>query len=544
MGANQVTTDVVVVGAGAAGLVAATACRLAGLKVLVVEASSVVGGSTAPDTGHVWLPGHPFGGRGAKADDPGEVLAYVDGVVGAPTAASSSARREAFVATAPVLGAWLSRQRVTLYPVRNRPDLHPGVPGWRQNGRVITSGPWDRRMLGDWAGLLGEPAARLEIAPRSARGVVAAARALAQRALSGGDQLVHGGPGVVAQLLLAARRSGIDLWLDAPLTGLLAGDTRVEGVRVLRAGVPVEVRASRAVVLACGGFEASDELRGEHLPLPTDTAWSSGWASNTGVGMAAAAALGAPLVEMDDAWWTLISLFGGVAYRMTAERSLPHGLVVDAAGQRFVDEAGPMPEIGRHLYERNRRVRAVPAWLVVDNRHRQRYPLGPWLPGSAPGRDEDTLVRAESLAELATMIGVDRAGLIGTVVRFNQLAAKGDDPDFGRGASPVDRANGDATLKPNPNLGTVEKAPYWAVPLFPGDVGTKGGVVVDADARVLGDDGQPLLTGLFATSGTAASLFPRTGPGHGAALGSALVDAFRAAAAIVGPGWEDRNQAG
>lgn len=544
MATRTVTTDVVVVGAGAAGLVAATACRDAGLGVVVVEATGVVGGATAPDTGHLWLPGHPFGGRGATADDPAEVTGYIDGVVGEPTAASTPARRAAFAATAPEVGAWLQKHRVTLYPVRNRPDLHPGVPGWRQQGRVLTSGPWDRRMLGAWADRLGASGHELDIAPRSARAVLAAARALASRLVSPSDQLVQGGLGVVAQLLLAANRAGVEIWLGAPMTEVLAGDGRAEGVRVVRDGVPVELRATTAVVLACGGFESDADLRREHLPLPTDPRWSSGYVGNTGAGITAAARLGAPLVEMDDAWWTLVSLFDGTAYRMTAERSLPFGIIVDAAGDRFVDEAGPMPEIGRHLYERNRRVRAIPAWLVVDNQHRQRYQLGPWLPGSGPGRGDATLRRADSLVELARAIGVDHAGLIGTVVRFNQFALKGSDPDFRRGASAVDRANGDAARRPNPTLGPVEKAPYWAVPLYPGDVGTKGGVVVDADARVLGADSRPLLPGLFATTGTAASLFPRTGPGHGAALASALVDAYRAASAITGDSWEVRKQAG
>lgn len=544
MTAGTDVADVVVVGAGAAGLVAATACRQAGLQVVLVEATSVIGGATATDTGHTWLPGHPFGGRGTPGEKPGAVEAYLSGVLGSPSAASSTERRAAFVTTAPELGAWLQRQRVTLYPVRNRPDLHPGVEGWRDFGRVVTSGLWDRRMVGPWSARLGRSHHHVEIAPKSPRGVLAAAGELARRVVSPGRDLVQGGEGFVAQLLRAADRAGVQLWLESPLTELLAGDGRVDGVRVVRDGRPRDLRARRGVILACGGFEADPELRREHLPLPTDAAWSSGWVGNTGRGIMAAASLGAPLAEMDDAWWTLVSRFDGVTYRMTAERSLPFGIVVDAAGDRFVDEAGPMPEIGRHLFRHNRRVRSIPAWLVVDDRHRQRYQLGPWLPGSAPARDDASLVRADTLESLARRIGVEPAGLIGTVVRFNQFAEKGADLDFRRGASPVDRANGHPSRRGHPNLGPLTQAPYWAVPLYPGDVGTKGGLLVDADARVLGADQTPLMRGLFATSGTAASLFPRTGPGHGAALASALVDAYRAASALAAPGWELHTAAG
>ncbi len=543
MAAGAITTDVVVVGGGVAGLVAATACRLAGLEAFVVDTSSVVGGATASDTGHMWLPGHPFGGRGAVADDPGEVAGYLAGVLGSPTDASSEARRAAFASTAPLVGNWLQRQRVTLYPVRHRPDLHPGVPGWREFGRVVTSGPWDRRMLGNWLKYLPEPVATPAIAPRSPRGILTAARELAVRALGPGRDHVQEGLGLVAQVLLAAKRAGVELLLDAPVVELLA-DGRAEGVRVERGGTTRDVLARRAVVLAAGGFEANPDLRREHLPLPTDVAWTCGSPHNTGVPLLAAQRLGAHLVELDDAWWTLVSVFDGVPYRMTAERCLPHSLIVDASGGRFVNEAGPMPEIGRHLYERNRFVRAIPAWLIVDNTHRQRYPLGPWLPGSGPGRGDHTVVRADSVGELAKQIGVDPAGLVSTVVRFNDAAAKGKDPDFGRGTTVIDREGGDPSHKPNPTLGPLSRGPFWAVPLQPGDVGTKGGLLVDADARVLDRHGGVALPGLFAVSGTAASLFPRTGPGHGAALASALVEAYRAAATITGPGWEEPKPAG
>ena len=152
--------------------------------------------------------------------------------------------------------------------------------------------------------------------------------------------------------------------------------------------------------------------------------------------------------------------------------------------------------------------------------------------GSAPAPDSEAIVRAQSLAELASELRIDQAGLLGTVVRFNGLAAKGRDGDFGRGDTPADRANGDPLNRKNPCLGTLERSPYWAVPVYPGDAGTKGGVLVDADAHVLGADSAPI-PGLFAVAGTAASLFKDTAPGAGAALASALVDAHRAADRLI-----------
>lgn len=531
---KTLTTDVVVVGAGAAGLLAAVAARRAGRETILVESTSALGGSTATDTGHVWLPGHPWALRGAKADPSDAVQRYLAAILGSPTPASSAERRQAFVRTAPLVGRWLDDQGIRMAVTKSRVDFHQSAPGSRPSGRVVVSLPYDRRQLGSWGSRLRTSAYGLEIAPRSPRGAVTAAQAVAQRILNPTKDLVQGGTGLVAQLASAATRNGVTIWLDTPMTDVLSEGSRATGVRILREGTEVELRANEAVILAAGGFEANQELRQEYLPLPTDRAWSTGYAGNTGDALRALQRLGAPVAEMDEAWWTLVSVFGDTAYRMTAERSRPFSLIVDQAGDRFINEAGPMPQIGRHLYDRNRGVRAIPSWLVMDSRHRQRYPLGPWLPGSSPRRDDESVVRAASLNELAARLGIDVAGLLGTVVRFNGFAKKGRDGDFYRGDSLQDRTNGDPSQRKNPCLGTLEQGPYWAVRLYPGDAGTKGGVLIDAWSRVLGPDDRPLLDGLYAVTGTAASLFRSTAPANGAALGSALVEAYRAVLSITG----------
>ena len=524
---KSLNTDVVVVGAGAAGLLAAIVARRAGREVVVVESTGQVGGSTATDTGHVWLPGNHWSARLGREDTAESALTYLDAILGAPTDASSADRRAALVRTGRALSRWLEANGVPLAPVKGVPDFHQGAPGAARNGRVVASGSFDRRALGAWAETLRTSEYGLEIAPRSARGLASAALAVAQRVLNPTKDLATGGTALVARLLQKATGLGALIWLDSPVTGLLGDTGRVTGVRVTREGQEVELLANDAVILASGGFEADQALREEYLPLPTDATWTTGCDGNTGVPMMAAHALGARLAGMTDAWWNLVSLFDGTAYRMTVERSLPFSLIVDQAGDRFVNEAGPMPEIGRHFYERHRGVRAIPSYLVVDNRHRQHYRLGPWLPGSSPRRDDEALVRAETLNDLATRLGVDRAGLIGTVVRFNGFAEKGRDLDFKRGESAQDRAHGDPTRRKNPCLGPVEKGPFWAVRVYPGDAGTKGGLLVDDAARVLADSGDPI-PGLYAVGGTAASVFKQTAPGKGAGLGAALVEAFRA----------------
>lgn len=534
---KTITTDVVVVGAGAAGLYAAAVARGRGLEVIVVEADASVGGATARDLGHVWLPGHPYA-KASSGDTPEGVATYLEAILPAPSASSSAERRAAFVAGTGEVGVQLAALGVTMAPAKGRPDTHPAAPGARLHGRVIASQPWDRRQLGPWADTVPAPEDDVDAFPRAPRGVLRLAKAVVRRIANASEPLT-GGSGLVAQLLHAATRLGATLWLSSPMTDLVTREGRAVGVLVEREGERVELQANAGVILACGGFEGNPDLRREHLPLPTEVAWTTGHPGNTGVGIRAAQQVGAAVAGMNDAWWTLVALFEGRAYRMTSERSKPFSLIVDRNGDRFVNEAGPMPEIGQHFYTRQRRVRAIPSWLIVDSRHRKRYALGPLAPGSAPGRSTEDVVRAATLDALASELGIDRAGLIGTVVRLNGFAKKNSDADFGRGDSAADRANGDPTHRKNPCLGSVEEGPFWAVRLYPGDTGTKGGLVVDADARVLNGAGEPVVAGLFAVGGTAASLFPRTGPASGAALGSALVDAHRAVLTIADDGVGD-----
>lgn len=527
MRAPAQTTDVVVVGAGAAGLYAAARLAEAGRTVVLLEASRLFGGSTGSDTGQLWLPATRLAAKLGGADTPEAALEYLNAALGPTRPSSSPERRRAFVETADAVAGWLDGHKFALAPVRGRVDFHPDAPKARRGGRVLAAADFDRRSLGPLAKSLRQTDSDLEIAPRSVRGAAVAAGVVLRRIFHPRRDMVTAGAALCGRLLGLASAGGVSLVPDTALTGLLLKDGRVVGVQARAAGVDLEYQATLGVLLACGGFEANADLRQAYLPKPTETAWTTGLATNTGEGLRAALAAGAATAELDNAWWTIVARFGGHTFRMTSERSLPHGILVDSAGDRFFDEAGPTTEAGRALYTRSRRVGAVPSYLVVDNRHRQRYRMGPWAPGSGPASDEDEMARAQSVADLAGQLSIDQAGLIGTVVRFNGLAAKGRDSDFGRGASPVDRANGDPTYRRNPCLGALEKSPFWAVRVYPGDAGTKGGVLTDADARVLTDSGEAI-PGLFAVAGTSASLFTDTAPGPGAATASALVDAHRA----------------
>lgn len=505
---TDVEVDLLVVGGGAAGLLAATAARRLGDTVLVVERTGLAGGTTLDGDGDLWLPGNQLGAK-AGEDSREAASDYLESLLGQPVDEPSAARRTAFVRTAPKLAKWLASSNVPLHAARGAADAYPELPGARTHGRVLQVGPIDRRLLGDSedaltpeVGLLRTTFARLPL-PRRTTGP---------------------GESLVAHLLHRASANGVDLWLNATATGLLTEGDRVVGATVEREEGVTRVAAKR-VLLAAGGFGRSQALREEYLPLPTDASWSLAGACDDGSGLSLGRAAGAAATNLDEAWWTPVMVSGGRAYALGPALADPHGILVDAAGDRFTDETAPGDQVARAMYERSRGVRAVPSWLVMDNRHRQGCQLGPWAAGNTPKQaiEDGEVVRASTLNDLAMATGLDRAGLLGSVVRFNGFAAKGNDVDFGRG-EPSRDAKG---KRRNASLGKIDKPPFWAVRVYPGDAGSRGGLVTDADSRVLRTDGS-VIGGLYACPGSAASLFTGATPAPGAALAESLVAAFLA----------------
>jgi 3-oxosteroid 1-dehydrogenase len=286
------------------------------------------------------------------------------------------------------------------------------------------------------------------------------------------------------------------------------------------------------VVLASGGFEHNQELREKYLPHPSDAGWSTGAASNTGGGHLAGIAVGADVALMDDAWWgPTIPLPHGPWFCL-AERNLPGSIIVNGAGKRFMNEALPYVEATHAIYEGEATgVPHVPAWMVIDQRYRNRYlfaGLGPRQP--FPGRwyKNGTVKRAATLRDLAEEIGVPAEALEQTVERFNGFARSGVDEDFHRGESAYDRYYSDPTVKPNCSLHRIDQAPFYAVKIVPGDLGTKGGIVTDEHARALRPDGS-VIPGLYAAGNTSAAVMGNTYPGPGGTIGPALVFGYLAA---------------
>ncbi len=539
--------DFLVVGSGGGGLTAALTAHAEGMQVLVVEKSATYGGSTARSGGGIWIPNNLHLKAEGTQDSFEQAAAYLRHTVGDRV---PWPKLEMFLRVAPVAIAWLeANTEVRFQRMRGYPDYYPERPGALAVGRSLEPVPFDGRLLGPELDRLHPPPFSTRGVPitgrefrdllvltRTWRGRRAAVR-VALRALWAwvtGRRLLTMGQALVARLRYSLLRWHIPLWLEAPLIDLVVEGERVVGAVVRRQGRAWKIRARRGVLLAAGGFPHNPEMRRTYLPAPTDTRWSVANPANTGDAIRLAVAYGAAVDLMDQAWWGPVSLPPDMnaPFFHVGERGLPGSILVNARGGRFVNEAAPYIDLVQTMYRLHREEDPhIPAFFIFDEAFRRRYFVGPLFPGQPIPRvylERGYLVRGATLEEVARGLGIDPQGLQETVERFNRMARAGRDEDFHRGESAYDRYYSDPRARPNPNLGPVERPPFYGLRMYPGDIGTKGGLVTDEHARVLRTDGRPI-PGLYATGNTAASPMGTTYPGPGATLGPALVFGYIAA---------------
>jgi 3-oxosteroid 1-dehydrogenase len=374
----------------------------------------------------------------------------------------------------------------------------------------------------------------MNLMARHPKGLLRAAKVAGRRVASLvlRRRLLSMGQALSAGLRVGLSTADVPVLLSTPLTNLVVEDDRVVGVEILRDGKPETLRATRGVLLASGGFEHNERMRKEYQQAPIGTEWTVGAVENTGDGIEAGMRLGAAVAFMDDAWWGPSIVLPRGPYFCLAERSLPGSIMVNQRGQRFVNEAAPYVDAVHAMYDTN----SVPAWLIADQNYRNRYifaGLGPRQP--FPGRwySSGAVHRAPTLEALADEIDVPSDALRDTVSTFNGFAESGVDSDFHRGDSAYDRYYGDPRNRPNPNLAPLLRAPFYAIKIVPGDLGTKGGLRTDTAARVLKEDGS-VIEGLYAAGNASAPVMGRTYAGPGATLGPAMVFGYLAALDMAG----------
>jgi 3-oxosteroid 1-dehydrogenase len=558
MAGREETFDVVIVGSGGGGLAAALAAHAAGLKPVILEKQGFVGGSTGMLGGMLWIPDNPLMKADGIKDSHQAGLDYLQAVIGAPDEPSSAARRDAFLVNGPTMISFLQEQGVKLLRCAGYPDYYDNYPGGSAAGRSVEGVPWDGRQLGEWRsriiGGLGEgvglAVTTLEIHTLNSythtlASFLTTARVVLRTYVSRlrGQELFTNGKSFAGQLTKILLDRGVPIWLDTAVDDLAVEDGRVVGVHAVRDGAPVLIRGRRGVLLAAGGYERNAEMRLKYTAAtqPSDGQWSWGNPGNTGEVLAAAIALGAKTEYMDEAIWLPSPRKEMGGSTLTIARQYPHAILVNNLGQRFVNEANSYVEVGRAMYAND----SVPCWLIFDDAYRRSVPwvnhmpafrhLASVLPGRLPRQwlADGWVKQAGTIEDLARLTDLDPQALDGTVRSFNAEAAAGTDRDFGRGVSAYNRHMGDPGQKPNPSLGLVAKAPFYAVPIYPGDVGTMGGVICDEHARVLDHDNRPI-PGLYAAGNMAASVFGRTYPGAGASIANTTVFGYIAARHMAG----------
>jgi len=557
LGQGTHEVDVLVVGSGAGAMTAALAAAQAGLDALIIEKAAVYGGTSATSGGGLWITcNHLMPGVGIE-DNPEDAAAYLTALTGNDVPAANVA---SFAKNGARMLRWIMEtSHAQFIAMAEYADYYQHIPGARPGGRSIDPLPYDARELGDdflnmqvqhrqvrVLGLMGysniEGAVLLSKAPGWFKLILKLSwqyfsdvfwrlRSRRSRRLTMGNALI-------GRLRKSLMDLNVPIWLSCPAKELLVEGGAVVGIRAQRDGKDVTIRARKGVILASGGFEHSQALREKYLPNPTSTRWSAANPTNTGDMLVAAQKIGAATALLDEAWWgpTIRIAEEDRARALFTERSMPGAIVVNKQGKRFFNESVAYTTAVQAMYQPGN----LPSILVFDNRYKRNYPFGPLLPAEMhlnwlqPRHIRKNLLKsAPTIEKLAAQLDVDPAGLVETVSRFNGFAAAGKDADFNRGENAYDLLYGDIRIKPNPCLAPLAEPPFYGIEIHPGDIGTKGGLLTDENAQVVGTNGQPV-PGLYAIGNCSASVTGRYYPGAGATLGPAMTFGFLAAEHIAG----------
>ena len=538
----ETVVDFLIVGSGGGGMAAGITAAHSGLDTLIIDKGATYGGSTAISGGGIWIPNAPTLRAKGVVDKRSSIRRYLDVITDGKVPAD---RLDAFVDNGPALMELLDKSpHMKLYWVKGYSDYHPEFEGGSALGRTIECKPFDTRALKEdekfqrpnsMKGPLGlwvtskdyHDLAMVKRTWKGRRASLVAAWRVSSNVIRR-RHMATGGRALVARMRMVLKDAGVPLWLKTSMTELITDDRgTVIGVVAERDGTTIRIGARRGVLLATGGFDHNKEMRAQYLPRHGVADVSSGARENVGDGIVAGQRLGAAVDLMDDAWWMPSVLHPmGAVIPLVSERCIPPSVIVNSAGKRFTNESAPYVNFVHEQLEGGH----IPAWFIMDTKAKNRYPFAQVLPNVPFPQgfyDSGVVHKADTLRELAEAIGVPADALVETVDRFNGFARSGVDEDFGRGESAYDRYYGDPTMK-NPNLDEIVKGPFYAIRCEAGDLGTKGGLVCDANSRVLREDGT-VIDGLYATGNTSASVMGNEYAGAGATIGPSMVFGYIAA---------------
>jgi 3-oxosteroid 1-dehydrogenase len=551
--------DVLVVGSGAGGLLSALVASKNNADVLIVEKDKLWGGTSATSGGGIWIPGSDQARAVGFEDNLDDAFTYLRGL-SADNVPDANIR--AYVDNAGPMLRWVTDNTQIRYIAAPYPDYHAENPGGSPtgfrthlplefNGKQLGQDIRTQRFPSPAASLFGylqwNFAETTELLYRTKGWLPHLMVNMARywfdwpfRFTSRKDRRLTLGNALTGGLRLALNERNVPLWLESPLLELVREGDQVTGAVVERDGKPVRIGVRKGVVLAAGGFDRNQAMRDQYSPLYPTAKISGGVTSNTGDAIRAGEAIGADTMNLQSAWAAPVFYVPGEdrGRLCTIERALPGCIMVNQKGERYLNEAASYHVTGQIMARRQREEGdASPSWMVFDYRYRHQFPMGPVYPlipdWAQRGDVKLVLKKAKTIEGLAEQMGVDPAGLSRTIAHFNEYAARGEDPDFHRGEAAYDKMYGDPRNTPNPCLRPLTEAPFYAMPIYPGDIGTNGGLLTNAKAQVLGAGGQPI-RGLYAVGNNAASAMGESYPGAGVTIGPAMTFGYIAARDMTG----------
>ena len=560
--------DVVVIGSGNGALTSALCSHDGGAKVLVIEKSSQLGGTSASSGGGVWIPNNRYAVAANADDSIQDARDYIASV--SPEGKINPELIETYIQEGPKMIDYLhENSRVKYLNLPHYPDYFPDNPGGKGGNRSMEPEPVLGTDLKEDLKLLRDqhPQTTFRMGPLTMNFTQVEGQLLLG-ALPGWkklfaklftkyildlpmrlkwgwkDRRLTMGNAGIARLLLSLKDRDVPMWCETAFTDLIVNEqNEVIGIKAIKNDQNINIKANKGVILASGGFEKDQDLRDKYLPKPTDASWSASNTHNTGDALKAAIKLGAQTHQMDWGWWSTTMKVPGVekGWLSMVEKSMPGNYTVNKNGERFSNESQNyvsfVSDMFREYAEGNP---CAPCYMIFDSDFRQNRPCGPLLqasmqPDSRVPKEWWTpsfLTKADSLEELADKVGINPEGLLATQEKVNQYAITGKDADFKRGDTVYDRYYGDPSFSPNPCLAPLEKAPFYCMVLYPGEMGTAGGLVVDSKARVLDQDSNPIKN-LYACGNCTTALLPKY-PGPGSTLGPAMTFGYLAARDITG----------
>jgi 3-oxosteroid 1-dehydrogenase len=555
----QKEVDVLVIGSGAGGLLSALVASHNHADVLIVEKEKLWGGTSATSGAGIWIPASDQAKAAGFEDKTSDAFKYVR-KLSAKNVPDANIR--AFVDNAAPMLRWLGEHSSIEYHAFPYPDYHAENPGGSPSGfRTHMPSPIDGKRLGKDVETLrfASPAACLFgylnwhfdetyiMLFRAPGWWWHLTKSLARywfdwpfRFKSRKDRRLTLGNALVGGLRIALKERNVPLWLNSPMETLILDKGKVTGAVICKDGESIRIKANKAVILAAGGFDKNQAMRDEHAPLYRNAQYSGGTGGNTGDSIRAGQDIGAQTLNLQSTWAAPVFYVPGEpgGRLSTIERALPGCIMVNQNGKRYLNEAASYHITGQAMARREKEHGdASPTWFVFDHTYRHLYPAGPVYPLMPDwmhrGEVRAMLKSGRTIEELAGEINVDPARLAATVERFNAYAAKGEDPDFHRGDAAYDKMYGDPRVTPNPCLRPLSKGPFYALPMYPGDIGTNGGLLTNDKAQVIGKGGKPV-PGLYAIGNNAASAMGESYPGAGVTIGPAMTFGFVAAKHITG----------